>query len=186
MQPPTACSLTESPTFRARNSARYIPQRPSNGENSLPLFPFMEVESDRPLSPSRIDGRRIASRSAIACDGLTVLRRTGNWLLFRICRRMRGPVGRSSSTKIFLRGTDDPGCEPPKGVRRSILPVEAVSVRFGGNFPRETATNGCRMLHLLCSTARSGDVAQLVRALPCHGRGRGFEPRRPRHSFQGT
>ena len=26
----------------------------------------------------------------------------------------------------------------------------------------------------------SGDVAQLVRALPCHGRGRGFEPRRPR------
>ena len=25
-----------------------------------------------------------------------------------------------------------------------------------------------------------GDVAQLVRALPCHGRGRGFEPRRPR------
>jgi len=28
---------------------------------------------------------------------------------------------------------------------------------------------------------QSGDVAQLVRALPCHGRGRGFEPRRPRH-----
>jgi hypothetical protein len=27
----------------------------------------------------------------------------------------------------------------------------------------------------------AGDVAQLVRALPCHGRGRGFEPRRPRH-----
>jgi hypothetical protein len=33
---------------------------------------------------------------------------------------------------------------------------------------------------------QSGDVAQLVRALPCHGRGRGFEPRRPRHSFQKT
>jgi hypothetical protein len=32
----------------------------------------------------------------------------------------------------------------------------------------------------------SGDVAQLVRALPCHGRGRGFEPRRPRHTFQST
>ncbi len=32
----------------------------------------------------------------------------------------------------------------------------------------------------------SGDVAQLVRALPCHGRGRGFEPRRPRHTFQRT
>ena len=31
-----------------------------------------------------------------------------------------------------------------------------------------------------------GGVAQLVRALPCHGRGRGFEPRRPRHTFQKT
>jgi hypothetical protein len=30
----------------------------------------------------------------------------------------------------------------------------------------------------------SGDVVQLVRTLPCHGRGRGFESRRPRHSFQ--
>jgi hypothetical protein len=29
----------------------------------------------------------------------------------------------------------------------------------------------------------SGGVAQLVRALPCHGRGYGFEPRRSRHSF---
>jgi hypothetical protein len=31
---------------------------------------------------------------------------------------------------------------------------------------------------------QSGDVAQLVRALPCHGRGRGFEPRRPRHKHE--
>ena len=29
----------------------------------------------------------------------------------------------------------------------------------------------------------SGDVVQLVRTLPCHGRGREFESRRPRHSF---
>ena len=31
-----------------------------------------------------------------------------------------------------------------------------------------------------------GDVVQLVRMLPCHGRGRGFEPRRPRHTKQIT
>ena len=31
---------------------------------------------------------------------------------------------------------------------------------------------------------QAGDVVQLVRTLPCHGRGREFESRRPRHSFQ--
>src|SRR5579864_5126118 len=30
----------------------------------------------------------------------------------------------------------------------------------------------------------AGDVVQLVRTLPCHGRGRGFESRRPRHEFR--
>src|SRR6266404_1849438 len=33
----------------------------------------------------------------------------------------------------------------------------------------------------LSFNAPSGGVAQLVRALPCHGRGYGFEPRRSRH-----
>ena len=33
---------------------------------------------------------------------------------------------------------------------------------------------------------QAGDVVQLVRTLPCHGRGREFESRRPRHSFQTT
>src|ERR1039457_2198629 len=37
------------------------------------------------------------------------------------------------------------------------------------------------MTRFLLSSAPSGGVAQLVRALPCHGRGYGFEPRRSRH-----
>ena len=45
------------------------------------------------------------------------------------------------------------------------------------------------MTYIQVSEKTRGDVAQLVRALPCHGRGRGFEPRRPRHTShveQGT
>src|SRR5713226_532577 len=36
----------------------------------------------------------------------------------------------------------------------------------------------------LIQSNQVGDVVQLVRTLPCHGRGRGFESRRPRHSFE--
>ena len=44
---------------------------------------------------------------------------------------------------------------------------------------------GRRMeLCILHSAFKCGGVAQLVRALPCHGRGYGFEPRRSRHLFQ--
>jgi hypothetical protein len=49
---------------------------------------------------------------------------------------------------------------------------------FGARFrsPSKSSRQGGR--------SSSGDVVQLVRTLPCHGRGRGFESRRPRHSFQ--
>jgi hypothetical protein len=36
----------------------------------------------------------------------------------------------------------------------------------------------------LCRFHVRGDVVQLVRTLPCHGRGREFESRRPRHLIQ--
>ncbi len=49
------------------------------------------------------------------------------------------------------------------------------------------SSDGQQILRLSVSRRKErGDVAQLVRALPCHGRGRGFEPRRPRHTFQST
>jgi hypothetical protein len=37
--------------------------------------------------------------------------------------------------------------------------------------------------HALPTSIQRGDVVQLVRTLPCHGRGREFESRRPRHFF---
>ena len=43
----------------------------------------------------------------------------------------------------------------------------------------------CSAVRSTCDVSPfSGDVVQLVRTLPCHGRGREFESRRPRHSFQ--
>ena len=47
-----------------------------------------------------------------------------------------------------------------------------------------TARTRCAGWRIHRVASSCGDVAQLVRALPCHGRGRGFEPRRPRHTFQ--
>jgi hypothetical protein len=48
------------------------------------------------------------------------------------------------------------------------------------------STERQQILRLAASRRKQkGDVVQLVRMLPCHGRGRGFEPRRPRHHSKG-
>ena len=44
--------------------------------------------------------------------------------------------------------------------------------------PRFKSVTAHQQMHI------RGDVVQLVRTLPCHGRGRGFESRRPRHIFR--
>ena len=55
-----------------------------------------------------------------------------------------------------------------------ILRLIALADRVGGSLDRIVASG--HKFH-------AGDVVQLVRTLPCHGRGRGFESRRPRHSI---
>ena len=61
-------------------------------------------------------------------------------------------------------------------------------------FPTPTSLASATRISFLFSLTRhrgfrkvrlrlSGGVAQLVRALPCHGRGYGFEPRHSRHLF---
>ena len=74
------------------------------------------------------------------------------------------------------------------GPRRQPLPLNSLfpasTLPCKQEFP--SASHSLRTT-LICYTHRSfGDVVQLVRMLPCHGRGRGFEPRRPRHTFQKT
>src|SRR5205814_6771760 len=45
---------------------------------------------------------------------------------------------------------------------------------------------GCQLSFFALSRAQEGALAQLVRALPCHGRGCGFEPRRLRGFLPGN
>ena len=64
-------------------------------------------------------------------------------------------------------------------INRGIRLDSVENVEAGEKIDR---SDGQQILRLSVSRRKeSGDVAQLVRALPCHGRGRGSEPRRPRH-----
>jgi hypothetical protein len=76
-------------------------------------------------------------------------------------------------------------------VASSPFGVHVVSKHLRGRVPQRQGRrrrkwrklrNACFYVTYIQSVGNTlGDVAQLVRALPCHGRGRGFEPRRPRH-----
>src|SRR5262249_5814340 len=72
------------------------------------------------------------------------------------------------------------GCENQIPIKsRLISRTNAVFVEF------HLTTDHHFLRFTACSEAfgvRCGGVAQLVRALPCHGRGYGFEPCRSRHS----
>ena len=58
--------------------------------------------------------------------------------------------------------------------------VRAPALQAGGRRFESCTT------HQIGVRSQTGDVVQLVRTLPCHGRGRGFESRRPRQFFSMT
>src|ERR1035437_10035393 len=62
------------------------------------------------------------------------------------------------------------------------MPLQAISAKCAlyAKLAKTLSSKGSRQVVDLAS----GDVVQLVRTLPCHGRGREFESRRRRHSFQ--
>src|ERR1035437_4219018 len=62
------------------------------------------------------------------------------------------------------------------------MPLRAISAKCAlyAKLAKTLSSKGSRQIVDLAS----GDVVQLVRTLPCHGRGREFESGRPRHSFE--
>ena len=83
---------------------------------------------------------------------------------------------------------------PCVNMRLDRTPKEFIGGYAGNNHHFGRSTQRVRHMQILQMSAigagfgevlnfQSGDVVQLVRTLPCHGRGRGFESRRPRHSF---
>ena len=87
--------------------------------------------------------------------------------------------------------TDVLGCGSPAAALMASFMLSMLSINRGNRLDsveimkageKIDSSERQQILRLsVCRRKEAGDVAQLVRALPCHGRGRGFEPRRPRH-----
>ena len=95
------------------------------------------------------------------------------------CRFSHNPVMKRAYGAAVLggrsQGMSERNCIP----RGAPVQIRILSVKiYKRNMDR------CSRVIPTKRLAGIGDVVQLVRTLPCHGRGRGFESRRPRHSFQ--
>ena len=83
----------------------------------------------------------------------------------------------SSNDTLFARATLIHRPEHPGHLRKPI----SASLSIRDQSWKRTLTS--LVLPTKYNPSEGGGVAQLVRALPCHGRGYGFEPRHSRHYF---
>ena len=98
----------------------------------------------------------------------------GSWQASTFVRGRRGRQKRRTSSA-------KKNCRNELACSRAGIYVSPVD--FNGNVNQTTSQNGFNTQIVQIQLPRLvGGVAQLVRALPCHGRGYGFEPRHSRHS----
>jgi hypothetical protein len=118
---------------------------------------------------ARTVGRRRA-KAVLAAITAIARRLSDEEMMWRRCTGFR----RTRSATMIRRAVSS-------AVRASGLHPEGP--QFESEIAHHSAKGGCTVRQNLRQSANCGDVVQLVRTLPCHGRGREFESRRPRHFF---